>query len=397
MARAKATQPADELEIGDVSSEDIEFMRFIEEEGGNFANVHIYRLTARGDLEGVGVSSVDGVSEEYIRETYGAPATYVLKFKGSDGRFKATKRVKLGQVKIGTQEQNSNGSGVPAGTAMMQDFLTLQLKMAETRAAEQAAMINTLLAGIVNRQPQAVPDPSTMLAAVVSAFAALKGAAGEAKPVDPFEHIERVVSLVKDLGGNGGGGGEQEESVWGVLKSIGGKVIDAAAPAIEHLARGAVAGTPSPHVATMQPARVALPAAENPGGEMPKGPSSIAEWIKVGLAYLKAKALAGKDPELFIEYVFENQDEPQNAALIGALRQGATFDHLLQFDADIAQNPVLLNWFQEFYNGLHRELSGNGDGALDTRGAGGHAGDNPGDAKASASGQQHGGGPVAGE
>jgi len=397
MAKAKAATPAEELEVGDVTSEDVEFMRFIEEEGGNFANVHIYRLTSRGDLEGVGVSSVDGMSEEYIRETYGAPATYVLKFKGSDGRFKATKKVKLGLVKIGTPEPHASGSGVPAVATAMQDLLTLQLKMSEQRASEQASMINTLLAGLVNRPQVSTPDPSAMLAAVVSAFAALKGAAGESKAVDPFEHIERVVSLVRDLGGNGGGG-DQEESVWGVLKSIGGKVIDAAAPAIEHLARGAVAGTPSPHVATMQQAqRVALPAAENPGGEMPKGPSSIAEWIKVGLAYLKAKALAGKDPELFIEYVFENQDEPQNAALIGALRQGATFDHLLQFDADIAQNPVLLNWFQEFYNGLHRELSGNGDGALDTRGPSGDAGNNPGDAKTSAPGQQHGGGPVAGE
>jgi hypothetical protein len=76
---------------------------------------------------------------------------------------------------------------------------------------------------------------------------------------------------------------------------------------------------------------------------------------------LKSKALAGKDPEGWAEHVFDNPEEPGNAAILEAMRRGATFQHLLTFDPEIGKNPILAGWFQQFYEALSTELSENVD------------------------------------
>jgi hypothetical protein len=78
------------------------------------------------------------------------------------------------------------------------------------------------------------------------------------------------------------------------------------------------------------------------------------QWLAGQLRFLKQKALTGKPVNDWILYTKQNQDEPGNQAIAAALKAGATFDHLLMFDPEIAQNPTLRLWFQQFYDGLKR-------------------------------------------
>lgn len=101
-------------------------------------------------------------------------------------------------------------------------------------------------------------------------------------------------------------------------------------------------------------------------------------WIKAMLAWLKTKARSGKDPEFWIDYIFENQEEPTCESILKAIEQGATFDMLLQFDPEIAENSQLKTWFQTLYDGLYTELHP----AVDTAGSSGDTADAPGNASA---------------
>jgi hypothetical protein len=105
------------------------------------------------------------------------------------------------------------------------------------------------------------------------------------------------------------------------------------------------------------------------------------------LHYLKQKALADKDVEAWIDYIFDNEEEPGCAALLYAMRQHVTFDQLLQFDPEIAQNPKLTAWFKALYDGVLSEINA----PVDSAGPSGDQGNPKGNGTPSA-----GGGPGAG-
>lgn len=85
------------------------------------------------------------------------------------------------------------------------------------------------------------------------------------------------------------------------------------------------------------------------------------KWIAAQLAFLKSKAQAKKDPEAWIDYILDNDEEPGCRAIITALSLGATFENLLAFDPEIAQNPELLAWFKTLYDGIASEIRNAGD------------------------------------
>ena len=64
----------------------------------------------------------------------------------------------------------------------------------------------------------------------------------------------------------------------------------------------------------------------------------------------------GDNQDLIIDWMMENPEEPQWAAILGSIKQGATFEQLLQFDPEIATIPTLHAWFSTLYNGLHEEI-----------------------------------------
>ena len=120
---------------------------------------------------------------------------------------------------------------------------------------------------------------------------------------------------------------------------------------------------------------------------------NFAGYLRQGLAYLKPKAAAGKDVEIIADFVWENQEDAEWTAILGAIEQGATFEHLLQFDPEIGQNPTLRAWFEKFYRELHNEIFSSDN----PRGAAGDAANAAGNAGAGAAGSQPPGGGGAGQ
>jgi hypothetical protein len=106
------------------------------------------------------------------------------------------------------------------------------------------------------------------------------------------------------------------------------------------------------------------------------GDQLLQEWVTAQLQFLKMKARAGKDPAIWVDYTLDNAEEPGNAAILEAMRRGATFQHLLTFDAEISKDPILAGWFQNFYEDLHAALNED----LDTHGTGGNPPDAGGNA-----------------
>jgi hypothetical protein len=111
-------------------------------------------------------------------------------------------------------------------------------------------------------------------------------------------------------------------------------------------------------------------------------PQNVSDWIRVGLAYLKEKARRFRDPGIYVDTILDNDDEPQWAAIVGAIREGATFENLLQFDPEIGQEGMR-SWFQRLYDGVHSELFQ----AVDSTRAGGNENNTTDHARTRATGQ----------
>ena len=103
-------------------------------------------------------------------------------------------------------------------------------------------------------------------------------------------------------------------------------------------------------------------------------------WLRAQLMLLKQKARAGKDVHYWVEYLFENQEEPGCDAVFYALEHGATLEDLLQFDPEIGENLQLKAWFEKLYAELSTALNED----VDSPRKGGNAPDPGGDDKASA-------------
>lgn len=72
---------------------------------------------------------------------------------------------------------------------------------------------------------------------------------------------------------------------------------------------------------------------------------------KMGIAYLKKKALAGADPELYIAFALDNADDAQYQPILRDVLT-SEFDVFTSIDGEIAKNPILLEWFRTLYNGI---------------------------------------------
>lgn len=95
-------------------------------------------------------------------------------------------------------------------------------------------------------------------------------------------------------------------------------------------------------------------------------PASTEEQNKLMLVsaiqWLKKKALAGKDPELQVDFIIDNFDDPTSRAL-AATMLNQPFDEIGKLDPEIMQEP-LRSWFQRVYD-LLREAVKNADTTID--------------------------------
>ncbi len=336
-------------DFGDEVGADIEEFFNDQDEG---AIVMVYKIGKPGERDGfldtLSVSALRNPScQQVIRDTYGA-GNFRLKMKAPDLRGV----MRWSGSKTITIAEKPGGSG-PAANGRphsIEDFFR-----EEAHKTQQL-----LLAMISNNKPQQMDlaglaalltavngggGKQTDLAAVVSAFTTLKQSA---EPGNGLAQVKDVLEIARSIsGGPAAAGSDEPDTSWpGLIKGVLGAFSGAAGAA--------------------QPGRRMIPASVNGNGaaaaraddddEQPSEEEMFQQFLAGQLSFLKSKAAANKPVEWWIQYTLENADEVGNHALFTALKGGATFEHLLQFDPEIASNPALRVWFQKFYDGLKGSL-----------------------------------------
>ena len=350
MARKKTvarpqTRTVRELEE-ELSPEEWELVDFIEEIGPTIARVFIWRIPKHGDheyIDKVDVSMLKEGAEDYLRDTYGAPCKYFLRFKGSDGRWKFSKTINIGVVDrdafLNPASNGHTGSHANGQTSNREIELQKELAIMQQRTHETTLA----LLGNIGKGP-AAPDPTAMLTGVVAAFTALKGATTADGGLD-FKKLKEIMGVINEFKTP-----EKEENMFSVVKDLGNKVVETVAGMRQPAALPAAPG----QVITINP---------NPPAPGETNQVSVQQWIKAQLHLLKQKAIQGKEVDAWIDYILDNEEEPGCAAIVYAIKQNVTFEQLLQFDPEIAQDPRLTPWFKVLFDGLTAELNAPADSA----------------------------------
>jgi len=339
--------PAREDDFDPETEQDIE--AFL---GGASADavVSVYRVGKPGEKDGfldiMSMGALGTTPEPVLRDTYG-PGTYKLRLRAPDRagslKFAGSRTIVIADRSPGA----SNGKpGAPVITNSSDEVARthqLLLTMIANNRPPQldlgglAALITAVTGG--NKQSD--------LAGVVQAFATLKQTA---EPKDNLEQVTKVLDLARAINtpaaAVAAGDAEADTSWPGLIKGAISALTGAGRP------QGQLQLQPAP-VNAGDPAAGEFEDDES----QEQGEATMQQWLQGQLAFLKTKAKTGKPVEFWIKYTVDNADEVGNTALFDALKQGATFDHLLMFDPEIANNPTLRVWFQQFYDGLKRSLS----------------------------------------
>lgn len=353
----KKTPPAERSTSAPVDDRRDDFSEEAEAEIEEFFAAHsqesvvaVYRVGKPGERDGyietLSISTLMNPGPEpVISKAYGA-GNYKLKLKSPNQRgvlqYAGSKTITIAERPGAPAPTNGHNGG---GAFTMEQFLLQQMAKSE----------QTTLALIQNMKPQALDlqglaallvaitggnNKQSDIGSLVTAFTQLKASA---EPPNTVEQIKSAIELARSLtpGAPGAGPEAETDTGWG-------GVIKGALSAFAGMTGGGPAG-----------GRQALPPGGGPGGpdhddEEEPGANDMQQYLAAQLGYLKTKATAGKPVEQWIEYTLSNQEDAGNAALMAALRGGATFAHLEAFDPEIAQNPVLRVWFQKFYDGLKR-------------------------------------------
>lgn len=390
----KAKQPPLSDFLGEMpaTQEELELDEFLEEIGPSTAVVHILRVKNDGSRPQVGKTTMDQIREdpwEYLRGLYG-PGKFQLLFRGSDRRIHGAKTIEV------------EGGATPGAPLQKPD-------------SHERIMDTLLLALIQNLKPQQGPDIGNILAGLAAMMTAIKPADNGAKPVDPLamftsivqmyqglkpkeekselDRLRETAAVIKEFSGEAKDAAGVD-SPWGMVTEIGKQVVEKIAPAVTGMM-----GAPAPRTAqaipaqpVARPAPAALPVVAGQPTATPAGPAASVEeniqrWLLAQIDFLKKKANLGHEAEFWAGYIIDNGEEPGCQALLYTMRRGATFENLLEFDPEIAQNPQLSMWFKEVFDRVKAELS---QSNVDSGGEGRHAGNLVPDVPNSATGQPDG-------
>jgi hypothetical protein len=347
--------------LDDVSSQDeFDLWEFIEEIGPSVAVVEIFEVKKDGSRPHCERVTMDVLREdvyEYLRSSFG-PGKYLLQFKGVDRRIQKSK-----VIEIGGRVNQTAPAAATNGAAAEQHLQFLR----EQHAAQQT-LITTLITGLAQRPiPDVkVPDAAAMLTAVVTAFATLRG---DGAKDDSLDKVAKIIGIAKDLQS-----GEKTPDSWpALIRDVGKDVIQvlrpqqqAALPTAEPVQ---VEVLPEPE----QPARPGSPFPGTPAAIHPE--NAFDGLIRGALGYLKQKAQLGKDPLIYVDWIFDNPEEPPCAAIRAAVERGATIEQLLQFDPEIAQNPAYVLWFRKFHAATVKAIAEESNSDLDSGGPSGDGSD----------------------
>lgn len=377
----------DPLSVGE-QQEEFELATFLQGEGASVSNVKIWRIN-QGKREFIDECEPDGFSESIIRDTYG-PGKYQVILRAPDGTIRAKRIIMIGSRPAGAAPL------VPAALQQAAGEESITKLYKEMLDRQNALLVAVLTKERTDSGERASSDPASLLAAITNTFTMLRKET-EGPKTNQIDQFKQFLDVVKDISAitgklPGGGGGEEELTGWGFLRDVALRVADSAMPL---LLRGGMV-PPGAGPAAQIPESIPFPTSNATVGDgvlallnqpapaaaapAPAGPifKSNTEWIREGLGYLKAKAAAGKEVEIYIDQLLDNDEEPQWNALIQAIEQGATIEHLVMFDAEIGAAPALRLWFEGLYNGLRRAIDENNNPA----GPGGDGGNPAGNAGA---------------
>ena len=363
--RTKATV-ADEIleETDEFSRTELEYAEFLDEVGDSSATVYVYRISKSGQTAWCDTTTVDGVKDmEMLYDAYG-PGKYKLCFRTPDRKWAGRKTVILADKKENPQPASNYGGGGNSGE-LKEAYEKQHALLLAVLAGQKGPDIGALMAGIgamIGALKPATPtsDPANMLTAMITAFKELKGSAGGLD----LAQLKDVLAIANDLKP----GGEKEDNVYSVVKDVGNRIVDAVS------GRGNGNAVAVPQGARLLEEAPAVRSVESQISSATQPQESqeqlMQKWLTAQIRLLKDKAKLNKDPGVWVDYVLDNPEEPGCRAVLMALERGAAFEHVLQFDPEIAQNPQLAAWFKTFYDELHAEILND-----DTRGPGGNAGD----------------------
>lgn len=348
---------------------EFEYQEFVESLGDSTVAVTIHRYPKFGNiLEWCDNGTVGEATLESIREKHG-PGKYRLTFRGPAGLL-GTKHVSIAQqYESKDVKPNGNGNGGGMDEFMKQQLVMQQNMMLAVIGSLKGPDMGGMMAGIAAvltaiRPPSGTdktPDPIAMFQAIMSMY---KGAKDNEK--SPLDQLRDVASVIKEFSSDKGG--SDIDSGWGAAVEIGKEAVSKLAPVLTAMVPqplqnpqvSAVSvgqpGVPPAHGALLpKPGNAVLPGTV-PAVNPPDARQNLERWVQSMVAFFKPKALRGSDPGLWIDYVFESPEDPGCQALTFAIRNGATFEDLLAFDAEIAQNPQLNLWFKTVYDGIRSEL-----------------------------------------
>lgn len=362
------------MDLDTQEQEELDFLTFIQDVGPTIASVDVFRVNRDGSRPHIERVTMEAIQEDvysYLR-TLG-PGKYLLKFRGSDGMYKKGKVLEV-----------ADKNAAPPGAITPSSGESEHVKFMREQLAQQQNLVLALIAAMGSNKPT-MPDLSFLagvlrppdMTPVTTLMAAMLNRKTEA--LDGVGLAKTIVELGRDIAGDGAG---KEENFWSVAKDVGRGVVEKLA---------LPPGPPPPGMTYASPGQVIVrPMQQQPPGpvnnlpgpqvvhtpqeEAPLTKENFPHYLRLGITELKKMAARNRDVELTVDSVLEDAETVGMwAAVAGAVQQGATFDNLLQFDPEIAQTPMLKDWFGRFYNGLYAEIFNN----VDTAGAGGDA-PNPG-------------------
>lgn len=324
----------------DINEADIELAEFFENLAGSANKIKIYKIV-NGERNYCGSAEPAIVTEDYILRTYKA-GKYFLQAT-SNGKYVTggNRTISIYEPPMDPYEARQNPVENSGGEiAILREQINRQhemlLQLLQRKDSENKVPSITELLALVMQLQQAnkPPDMSAVLPSVMTLFK------------DTVEMAREAAS------------GSDGKTDWAGL----------ALKAVDKLP--AIVG----QIAAM---RTAEKAPDNPPVAAGEGDEKmqIENAVKTGIAWLKQKALAGKDPVLQADFILDNFDNPVYRA-IGVRLMNMQFEDFAKFDPEIVQEP-LRKWFQEVYNALREGLS---DDSSVTAGADGGGADTKGNA-----------------
>ncbi len=343
-----------------VTQSEADVFEFLQDNQLESTVVEIYEKQKDGrylQQERIDIDVIKSDPFNYLRENYDCPGTFMLRFKTHTHKY--LKNITL-YVGAGPRHLRQRASVIAEPTqqaAIATDFtkevmFALLASLKPQPQPDMGSLLSGLAAIMAALRPQTNSDPAAMLTAMATTWSAVKP-----KESDSLSQFKEMVSLTRDLMPESG---PKEENVYSIVKEVGNKIVDTFAPrpgGMQQPQQQQIAGNPAP----------VAPTTTSPREEEE---NIMLRWLKAQIAFLKEKARIGKPTEEWVEYLWNNQEEPGCQAILDLIDRGVSFEQVLQFDTEIANNPTLRSWFERLYTQLRTELQ-----ALDTSGSGGDAPD----------------------